>query len=207
MNADPKNLNVTPEAEPVSEPTAVPMWLIMAMLVVLFLGAWYYDVRGGWLFNKYAYDPYKDGPEGFQPPPPDGANRKRGQGLFERNCAVCHNNDGAGKPSQAPPLAGSEWVTTKGVNRLIRIPLVGLTGPITVKGLDSSNWNNASMVGLGVGGGGLTDDDVVDILSYIRNAWGNSAPDVTLEQVKKVRDELGNRSQPYTAAELLQLEE
>jgi mono/diheme cytochrome c family protein len=204
MNADPKNLNATTEAEPVSEPTAVPMWLVMSLLVMLFLSAWYYDVRGGWLFNAKVYTPYAHTPEAFWPPPPDGANRKRGQALFEKNCAVCHNNDGAGKPGQAPPLAGSEWVNAQGVNRLIRIPLVGLNGPLTVKGLDASNWNNAAMVGLG---GGLTDDDVVDILSYIRNAWGNSAPDVTLEQVKKVRAELGNRSQQYTSDELLKLQE
>lgn len=204
MNADPNNLNVTTEVEPVSEPTVVPMWLIMALLVLLFLGAWYFDARGGWLFSPQVYAPYASAPESFQPPPPDGANRKRGQALFEKNCAVCHNNDGAGKPGQAPPLAGSEWVNAKGVNRLIRIPLVGLNGPITVKGLDPSNWNNAAMVGLG---GGLTDDDVVDILSYIRNAWGNSAPDLTLEQVKKVRAELGNRSQQYTGDELLKLDE
>jgi mono/diheme cytochrome c family protein len=200
MNADPKNLNATTETEPVSEPTAVPIWLIVAMLVVLFLGAWYYDVRGGWLFNANVYTPYAHAPEAFQPPAPDGANRKRGQAMFEKHCAVCHNNDGAGKPGQAPPLAGSEWVNAKGVNRLIRIPLVGLTGPIKVKGQDYS----LSMVGLG---GGLTDDDVVDILSYIRNAWGNSAPDVTADQVKKVRDELGNRSQQYTGDEILKLDE
>ena len=200
MNADPKNLNPAPEAEPVSEPTAVPMWLVMSLLVLLFLGAWYYDVRGGWLFNAKVYTPYAHTPEAFWPPAPDGANRKRGQALFEKNCAVCHNNDGAGKPGQAPPLAGSEWVNAQGVNRLIRIPLVGLNGPLKVKGQD---WN-LSMVGLG---GGLTDEDVVDILSYIRNAWGNSAPDVTVEQVKKIREELGSRSQQYTGDELLKLDE
>jgi len=201
MNADPKNLNATTEAEPVSEPTAVPMWLIVTLLVLLFLGAWYYDARGGWLFNAKVYTPYAHAPEAFYPPAPDGANRKRGQVMFEKHCAVCHNNDGAGKPGQAPPLAGSEWVNAKGANRLIRIPLVGLTGSITVKG---QKYDGLSMVGLG---GGLTDDDVVDILSYIRNAWGNSAPDVTADQVKKVRTELGNRSQQYTGDELLKLEE
>lgn len=200
MNADPKNLNGTTEVEPVSEPTAVPMWLIMTLLVGLFLGAWYFDARGGWLFNAKVYAPYASAPEGYQPPPPSGPNRKRGQAMFEKNCAVCHNTDGAGKPGQAPPLAGSEWVNAKGVNRIIRIPLVGLTGPLTVKGQEF----NLSMVGLG---GGLTDDDVVDILSYIRNTWGNSAPEATADQVKKIREELGSRSQPYTAAELLKLDE
>lgn len=200
MNADPKNLNAAPEVEPVSEPTAVPMWLIMAMLVVLFLGAWYYDVRGGWLFDKSVYGPYKNAPEAFQPPPPDGPDLKRGRALFEQHCAVCHNNDGAGKPGQAPPLVGSEWVNAKGVNRIIRIPLVGLTGPIKVKGVDYS----LSMVGLG---GGLTDKDVSDILSYIRKNFGPDASVVTEDQVKKVRAEVGNRSLQYTADELLKLEE
>jgi mono/diheme cytochrome c family protein len=179
----------------------------MAVLVLLFLGAWYYDVRGGWMFDKTVYGPYKDAPEAFQPPPPDGPDPKLGRVLFEKNCAVCHNKDGAGKPGQAPPLAGSEWVNTAGVNRLLRIPLVGLTGPIKVKGQD---WN-LSMVGLGGGlsGSGLSDEDVSNILTYLRTDpnMGNNASPVTAEQVKKVRDELGSRSQQYTAAELMSLDE
>lgn len=200
MNADPKNFNATKEAEPVSEPTAVPIWLIMTLLSGLFLGAWYYDVRGGWMFNKQVYGPYKNAPEAYLPPPPDGPDPKRGRALFEQHCAVCHNNDGGGKPGQAPPLAGSEWVNAVGVNRLIRIPLVGLTGPIKVKGQD---WN-LSMVGLG---GGLSDEDIANILTYIRTTWGNTGTPVPAEQVKKVRDELGNRSQQYNSAELLKLDE
>jgi mono/diheme cytochrome c family protein len=202
MKADPNRNPALTEAEPTAERAAVPMWLLMTVLVLLFLGAWYFDTRGGWVFNEKVYAPYTQVPVTYRPPAPIGPNLLRGKAMFEKHCAVCHNNDGMGKPGQAPPLVGSEWVTAKGVNRLIRIPVVGLTGPIKVKGQDY----NLSMVGLG---GGLSDQDVSDILSFIRadKAWGNGASVITEEQVKKVRTELGNRSLQYTADELLKLEE
>jgi hypothetical protein len=105
-----------------------------------------------------------------------------------------------GKPGQAPPFAGSEWVLAEGVNRLIRIPQVGLNGPVEVKG---QPWN-LSMAGMGAP---YSDDDLAAVLSYIRKSWGNKASVVTAEQVKKVRAELGNRSQPYTVDELKKLPE
>ena len=119
----------------------------------------------------------------------------RGKVLYEQNCALCHNPDGMGKLAQAPPLAGSEWVLAAGVNRLIRIPQVGLAGPIEVKG---QLWN-LNMAAMGVM---YPDEDLAAVLSYIRNAWGNKASVVTAEQVKKVRTELAGRSQPYAPDEL-----
>jgi mono/diheme cytochrome c family protein len=97
-------------------------------------------------------------------------------------------------------LAGSEWVITTGANRLIHIPQVGLAGPIKVKGQD---WN-LNMAGMGAA---YSDQQLADVLSYIRNSWGNQAPEVTAEQVNKVRAEIGGRSQPYTAEELMKLPE
>ena len=76
----------------------------------------------------------------------------------------------------------------------------GLVGPIKVKGQD---WN----LNMLAAGAIYTDEQLADVLSYIRNAWGNKASIVTPEQVKKVRTELGGRTQPYTADELLKLEE
>ena len=200
MNAETKPDYTFAEAEPAAELTNVPIWLVMAMLVFLFLGAWYFDARGGW-FEPKVYGPFASiaQVEAFQPR----ANNNplpRGKLLFEANCALCHNSDGTGKPAQAPPLAGSEWVLSPGVNRLIRIPLLGLTGPIKVNGQD---WN-LTMAGMGAG---YSDEDLAAVLSYIRNAWGNKASFVTAEQVKKVRAELGNRSQAVTVEELLKLPE
>lgn len=197
MNAEPNQTSsVRPETEPTSAATTVPMWLIAAMLVMLFLGAWYFDARGGW-FAARVYEPYRSltDVERFQPRSGGDAVVLRGKVLFEQNCALCHNPDGLGKPAQAPPLAGSEWVLAAGVNRLIRIPQVGLAGPIEVKG---QVWN-LPMAAMGVM---YSDDDLAAVLSYIRNAWGNKASLVTAEQVKKVRAELAGRSQPYSPDEL-----
>ena len=194
------SISAGPEAEPTVTTTTVPMWLIVGTVVLLFLGAWYFDLRGGW-FQPKVYAPYTSlaNVDEFQPPS-GGPNPNKGRPLFESNCALCHNTDGTGKPGQAPALAGSEWVVTTGVNRLIRIPQVGLTGPLKVKGQE---WN-LNMAGMG---SVYSDEQLADVLNYIRNSWGNKAPFVTAEQVKKVRADLGGRAQPYTADELMKLEE
>ena len=201
MNAELKTTIVVPEAEPTSTLTTLPIWLIVVMLLLLFWGAVSFDKRGGW-FEPKVYGPYVSVPdvERFQPRPRGGPNLSRGKVVFEGTCALCHNADGMGKPGQFPPLAGSEWVNAPGANRLIRIPLVGLAGPIKVKGQD---WNLA-MTAMGAS---LSDEDLAAVLSYIRQAWGNKASPVTAEQVKAIRAELGNRTQPLTADELLRLPE
>src|SRR5262245_39244140 len=112
MNADPKNCCAATEAEPTSEMTTVPMWPIMLLLGRGVCGGWRDDQQVGWC------EPKVDGPyvsmadtERFQPAKSDDP-RPRGKFLYEQNCALCHNTDGTGKPNQAPPLAGSEWVIT-----------------------------------------------------------------------------------------------
>lgn len=197
MNVEPNQPGrVLPEAEPTSLATTVPMWLMAAMLVLLFLGAWYFDARGGW-FEAKVYEPYRSltDVERFQPRSGGDAVLLRGKALFEQNCALCHNPDGLGKPAQAPPLAGSEWVLAPGANRLIRIPQVGLAGPIEVKG---QVWN----LPMAAMGAIYPDEDLAAVLSYIRNSWGNKASIVTAEQVKKVRAELAGRNQPYAPDDL-----
>ena len=74
---------------------------------------------------------------------------------------------------------------------MIRIPLSGLTGPVTIKG---QAWN-LSMPAMGAA---LSDDDLAATLSYIRNSWGNKASVITPEQVKTVRAAVGNRTQPWS---------
>jgi mono/diheme cytochrome c family protein len=170
-------------------------------LVLLFLGAWFFDTRGGW-FEAKVYTPFAAVPENFQPARGDGPDLQRGGALYQLNCALCHNSDGAGKPNQAPPLVGSEWVIAPGVNRLIRIPQVGLGGTIEVKGQKYDF--SAPMAAMGAT---YNDDDLAAVLSYIRTAWGNKAAFVTAEHVKKVRDELKGRTQAYTVDELKKLPE
>ncbi|MFN3408819.1 MAG: c-type cytochrome [Limisphaerales bacterium] len=197
MNA-PETKPVLPEAEPKAGSATMPIWLIVALLVIFFYGGLYFDARGGW-FNARLYAPYRNLAqlEQFQPKADDGGVA-RGRVVYEQLCAVCHGSDGAGKPGQAPPFAGSEWVITDSVGRLIRIPLQGLVGPITVKGVE---WNMA----MPAMGASLNDEDLAALLTYMRNSWGNKASIITPEMVKQVRADTASRTQPWTAAELLKI--
>lgn len=119
-----------------------------------------------------------------------------GKKVYANICQACHQATGLGVPGVYPPLAASEWVTGS-EERAIRIVLHGLNGPITVEGKE---YNNA-MAALG---SVLKDDQVANVLTYIRQEWGNAAPEVKAETVARVRSEVGNRS-PWTAAELLKI--
>lgn len=188
-----------PETEPdASAPRAatrpVPVWLLVFLFVLLYWGMVTFDSQGGW-FNSQVYAPYRSLAELQAYQPQVGPlNLQRGKAVFDNVCGLCHNPDGMGKPNQAPPLAGSEWV--KGIpSRMIPIPLIGLSGPVSVKGHE---WNLA----MPAMGASLSDEDLAAVLSYIRQSWGNSASEISAEQVRKVKDQMGRRTQPLTAFEL-----
>jgi len=204
MNDDLKSsTSPSPDAEPAVSRSTVPIWIIVLTLMLLFLGMVYFDHHGGW-FNSQVYGPYAsaDELESYQPKSGAAAVLALGKQKYEQNCGICHGVDGLGKTAQAPPLAGSEWVNAKGFNRLIRIPLSGLNGPIVVKG--ETMTFGSGMVGIGQA---MSDDDLAAVLSYIRSAWGNKAGPVTADDVKSVRTGLGARPQPLTVETLKALPE
>jgi len=194
QNASPAK-TVRNESEPKAGAVAMLIWLIVAPLVIFFYGGLNFDARGGW-FSPQVYAPYHSVAQValFQPTGDDGGIG-RGKVVYEQVCALCHGSDGLGKPAQAPPFAGSEWVVTDNVGRLIRIPLQGLNGPITVKGVE---WNLA----MPAMGAALPDEDLAALLTYMRNSWGNKASIITPEQVKTVRAATASRTQPWTGPEL-----
>lgn len=114
-------------------------------------------------------------------------------------CFTCHQVNGEGLAGQFPPLAGSDWVLGD-KDRLIKISLYGLMGEIEVNGV---KYNNV-MAPPGIPPGSLTDDQIANVLTYIRNDWGNSASAVTSDEVATVRKSLNGRApmQMFTAAEL-----
>lgn len=119
-------------------------------------------------------------------------------------CASCHQVSGQGVPGAFPPLAGSEWVIGS-EDRLIRVLLHGLNGPIQVKG----NAYNGAMPAFGkVPGGGYnwSDEKIAHVLSYIRHDWGNNAGFITKEKVAEVLKAEAARSKPWTQDELKQFE-
>lgn len=97
-------------------------------------------------------------------------------------CAACHGQNGEGTAA-GPPLAGSEWVTGP-VSNLVLIQMRGLQGPITVAGKEYTF--PAGMFPLG-----LPDQQIADVLTFIRNSWGNKASAVKVEQVTPLRGEVG----------------
>jgi mono/diheme cytochrome c family protein len=179
----------------------VPVWLIVLFLCLLYWGMVYFDEHGGW-FQPEVYTPFRSVEQVmlYQPPVGDRAIIDRGRAVFDAACSLCHNPDGMGKPNQAPPLAGSEWVQGS-PNRLIRIPLYGLNGPITVKG-QQMNFP-APMPNVG---SVLPPEDLAAALSYMRQAWGNKGSLITPEQVKAVSAEVGNRG-AFTPEEIMQVPE
>ena len=125
---------------------------------------------------------------------------ERGAAVYQSVCGLCHQPTGYGVPNVAPPLVESSWVTGE-PERLIRIALHGLYGEIEVSG---QKWNLA-MPGQGMNP--LLDDaKLADVLSYIRNAWGNEAAPITAAQIAAVREQTKDRKMPWTADTLLQVD-
>ncbi|MFN7562480.1 MAG: c-type cytochrome, partial [Prosthecobacter sp.] len=125
---------------------------------------------------------------------------ERGATVYQSVCGLCHQPTGYGVPNVAPQLAESSWVTGE-PERLIRIALHGLYGEIEVNG---QKWNLA-MPGQGMNP--LLDDaKLADVLSYVRNAWGNEATPITAAQVAAVREQTKDRKMPWTADTLLQVD-
>ncbi len=114
-------------------------------------------------------------------------------------CFTCHQPNGQGLAGQFPPLAGSDWVLGD-KERLIKISIHGLMGEIEVNGV---KYNNV-MAPPGIPPGSLTDQQIADVLTYVRNDWGNSASAVTPLEVAGVRSKIKDRApmQMWTSAEL-----
>jgi nitrite reductase (NO-forming) len=101
-----------------------------------------------------------------------------GKQLFLGTCSPCHQPEGQGVPNAFPPLAGSDFLMADKA-RAIGIVLNGRTGPITVSGKDF----NSVMPPLSQ----LPDDDIANILTFVRNSWGNSGEPVATAEVATVR--------------------
>lgn len=117
-----------------------------------------------------------------------------GKKVYDTTCITCHQANGLGVPGQYPPLAGSEWATGS-EERAIRIVLHGLTGPIKVH---DKEFNNV-MAPLGAA---LKDEQIANVLSYVRASWGNAAAEVQPETVAKVRADTASRTTFWTVPEL-----
>lgn len=128
-----------------------------------------------------------------------------GKRQYSTNCVGCHQATGLGMAGMFPPLAKSEWVTGS-EERLIRVLLHGLSGPVTVDGQQYGVGPTAqAMPAFGPGGAfNWSDDSIAAVLTYIRQEWGNSAPPITAAKVTEVRTKVGAHG-AWTAADLEKL--
>ena len=107
---------------------------------------------------------------------------------------TCHQPSGKGLTDIFPPLAGADWGIEPD-DVVVRIVLNGLQGPTRILGEDYSVpciptiWRE------------WPDTDIAAVITYTRNAWGNSGPVVSAETVKRIRSEVGTRA-PWTVKEL-----
>ncbi len=100
-----------------------------------------------------------------------------GEVIYLEKCAMCHLAAGEGAPPAFPPLAGSDWLLADRT-RTIRSVCEGLEGPIEVNGKLYNNVMPAQV---------LNDTQVADVLNYVSNAWGNTAPAFSADEVKEAR--------------------
>lgn len=117
-----------------------------------------------------------------------GAGKGNGALTFLDNCAACHRSTGKGYTQTFPTLALSSTVNSADPTSLIHIVLRGAEMPWT-----KSAPTHYAMPGFD---DRLTDQDVADVLTFVRSSWGNKAPAVTATQVAKVRKEVGAAAQP-----------
>ena len=118
---------------------------------------------------------------------------KRGAAVYARTCIACHQPTGMGLPPVFPPIANAPIVV--GNPELpIKFILQGLMGPITVNG----TTYNSMMPPVA----GVSDGDIADVLTYVRQSFGNKGNPVSADQVKSVRAATAGRTAMWTTAEL-----
>ncbi|WP_138477643.1 PVC-type heme-binding CxxCH protein [Dyadobacter bucti] len=116
----------------------------------------------------------------------------------EGYCTTCHQPDGKGlSASGFPPLTGTNWVSGSD-ERLIKVVLKGLLGPIEVQG-----QKYAGQVPMTPFGGLLNDKEVAAVLTYVRNSFGNKGAAILPEKVKQVRAATESKKDFYSPEQLL----
>ena len=108
-----------------------------------------------------------------------GHDEKRGAQLYLDNCAACHRTDAKSNAIVFPALAGNPSVLSDNPTSLIRIVLAGSELPSTK--LAPSN------LGMPAFGWRLSDDETAQLVTFVRQSWGNQAGAATAEDVAKVR--------------------
>ncbi|MEO8412497.1 MAG: c-type cytochrome [Ginsengibacter sp.] len=101
-----------------------------------------------------------------------------GRKVYQKNCLACHQADGGGVPKMNPPLIDASFVTGDKI-KLVQWVLLGSTEKVPIDGKYYSNNMPAQA--------GLKDQEIAEVLTYIRNNFHNKASTITATEVKKIR--------------------
>ncbi len=190
------------KVEPAEGFAPMPLFLLGFISTMIFLVAIYLvHYRGGFDSMVYdeRFDPVKMGKGAVKAAVDPVVAGKR---HYATACLACHQANGLGLPPAFPPLVESDWVLGS-EERVIRILLHGLEGPVEVNG----TTYNGIMPAFGVGSAyNWNDQRISEVLTYIRAEWGNTAAPITAEQVTAIRTgAAAGRAKAWTAEELLTL--
>ncbi|HAO77422.1 MAG TPA: nitrite reductase, copper-containing [Verrucomicrobia subdivision 3 bacterium] len=105
---------------------------------------------------------------------------EKGNAVYMQTCFVCHQPEGLGVPGQIPPLAKSDFLMAN-KEEAIRAVVIGRNGETIVNG----KTFKSTMIPLNY----LTDDQIANVVTYVRNSWGNSGDAVSVTEVAKIRAE------------------
>ena len=183
--------------EPVEGFSPVPIVLMFFFAALCFWGGVYLvEHSGGYRWDAYSpdFDPTADAPK-----PVEISLFDRGAKIYRNQCAQCHQASGNGVAGVYPPLVASSWVTGH-PEVVARILINGLNGPMIVNGKSY----NGNMPAFGPGGLGLKEKDIAGVIPYIRQEWGNAAPEMTEQMIAEYSSKYNSRSTPWSSSELKQ---
>lgn len=103
---------------------------------------------------------------------------ERGKKVYENTCLACHQVNGSGVPGMNPPLKKTKWVLGD-KKTLINIVLNGFDQEIEI---NDETYNNVMPAFAN-----LSDKEIADVLTYVRNSFGNKASQINEADVKKIR--------------------
>ena len=177
-----------------------PLAVLFAFSGLIFFSGTYLGRYAGH-FHPQVFNENSAPPKAIDPNAPKEVDMMAlGRANYQAVCMSCHQANGLGLPGAFPPLAGSEWVTGSD-DRLVRIMLYGLQGPIKVKGVE---YNNV-MLPTGPGSAfNLNAQKIAAVATYVRQEWGNQAAPVSVDKVNEIRGKEGNRG-PMTVPDLEKL--
>ncbi len=105
-------------------------------------------------------------------------SKSNGKEVYNRYCLSCHQSDGGGVPRMNPPIIKTNYVNGDKI-RLINVVLKGLNEPIEIDGDEYTNPMASHAF--------LKDQQIADVLTYIRSSFGNKSSAITTAEVKAVR--------------------